>query len=150
MHNKILLPIDGSEDSFCAIDYCIKLLKNIKPEKIVLLHVAAIPSQLESYSGKLGAAFYKMKDQLQEYGEEILNNAKKEIIDKNIDIPIETKMIWGQPQYEIVKETEKGNYDLVIMSNRGLSGIKGFFIGSVSNYVIHHVQCTVIIVKKRL
>jgi glycosyltransferase involved in cell wall biosynthesis len=37
--------------------------------------------------------------------------------------------------------------DLVVMGRRGLSGIKEMFLGSVSNYIIHHVPCSVLIVQ---
>jgi nucleotide-binding universal stress UspA family protein len=38
------------------------------------------------------------------------------------------------------------NADLIIMGRRGRSGIAEFFLGSVSNYVLHHAPCSVQIV----
>jgi len=38
------------------------------------------------------------------------------------------------------------NADLIMMGRRGRSGIAEFFLGSVSNYVLHHAPCSVQIV----
>lgn len=148
MYKKILIPIDGSEGSAMAVNHCISLIESIRSEKITLLHVASIPSQLEQYSGKLGAALYKMKSQLQEYGEEILAAAKNKIEQNKPGVNVEAKMAWGDTKYEIVMESENYGYDLLIIGSRGLSGAKSFFMGSVSNYVSQHAKCTVVIVKK--
>lgn len=148
MYKTILIPIDGSVGSSMAVDHCIELLESIKPERIILFHVALYPSQLEHYSGKLGATAYKIKNQLKEYGEEILAAAKSKFTEKKCDVTVKTKIVLGDPKYEIVRESEDSGCDLLIIGNRGLSGIKSFFIGSVSNYVAHNVKCTVTIVKK--
>ncbi len=149
MYKRILIPIDGSEGSSLAVDHCIRLLDEIRPEKIVLLHVTSFPSQLESYSGKLGAALYKIKDQIQEHGEEILAIAKNKFAEKKLDVPVEAKLVSGDPKYEIVREAEECACDLLIIGSSGLSGVKKFFIGSVSSHVANNVKCTVTIVKKK-
>lgn len=38
--------------------------------------------------------------------------------------------------------------DLIVMGRRGLSGVKEFFLGSVSSYVLHRAPCSVHIVHK--
>lgn len=148
MYKKILIPIDGSEGSSKAVDYCLRMLENHKAENVVLFHAVSYPAQLEPYSGKMRATMMKVKEQLREHGEEILLNAKNRITEKNAAVSVETKLIWGDPKYEIVAEVEEGKYDLLIMGSRGLSGIRGFFLGSVGNHVAQHVKCTVILVKE--
>lgn len=144
---RILVPIDGSPGSSLAVDHCIELLGKIRPQKIVLLHIASIPGQLEQYSGKLGAALYKMKEQLQEHGDEILADAKSKIEQSSPGIAVETKMVWGDTKYEIVRESEESGCDLLIIGSRGFSRVKVFLMGSVSSYVAQNVKCTVTIVK---
>ena len=36
--------------------------------------------------------------------------------------------------------------DMIIVGNRGRSGLSEFFLGSVSNYVMHHAPCSVLVV----
>ena len=53
----------------------------------------------------------------------------------------------GDPSEEIPKIANEEKYDLVVMGNRGLSGIKGFLLGSVSDKVSRSSECPVVIVK---
>lgn len=147
MYKKILVPVDGSEGSSQAVEHCLKILETAKPEKVVFFHVANYPTQLETHSGKMRSAMRKVKEELGEYGEQQLASAKQRMLEKNPDLVIETKMAWGDPKYAIVKEAEDGKYDLLIMGSRGLSGIKSFLVGSVSNHVAQHVKCTIVLVK---
>ncbi len=41
------------------------------------------------------------------------------------------------------------NADILILGSRGLSAIKKAFVGSVSEYCVHHVQCPVIVVRNK-
>lgn len=147
MYKKILVPIDGSDGSLLAVDHCLKMLEYEKPEKIVLFHAVSYPKQLEPYSGKMRATMRQVKEQLEEHGDHILANAKNKITEKNTGVPVETKLVWGDPKYEIVTEADEGKYDLLVMGSRGLSGIKSFFLGSVGSHVAQHVKCTVMLVK---
>jgi len=48
---------------------------------------------------------------------------------------------------EICREAKEGRFDLVIMGSRGLGEIKGYLMGSVSNRVVRHASCPVLIVR---
>ncbi|MFZ5643744.1 MAG: universal stress protein [Bacillota bacterium] len=148
MHRKVLIPIDGSEGSIKALEYCIKMLEDEVPEKVVLFHSVSYPSQLESYSGKMRGTMNKVKEQLEEHGQRLLKEAKDLIEGKNNNVSVDTKLSWGDPKYEIVEEADGGNYDLLIIGSRGLSGIKSFLLGSVGSHVAQNVKCTVILVKQ--
>jgi len=69
----------------------------------------------------------------------------------------------GEPQGEIAEEI-KENYctqipskrfgqaeeigvDLIVVGNRGLSGLKKMILGSVSSYVINHANCSVLVAR---
>ena len=149
MFKTVLVPVDGSEDSIRAIDHCIEIAKSMKVEKIVLLHVSTIPDRLQSISGKLGSMFFKMKDQLTEYGEEKLAEAKKRIEENNEHVLVETKLGFGDASFNIVEEANKEKCDLIIIGSRGLSGIESKLMGNVSNYVVQNAKCTVTVVKKK-
>lgn len=43
--------------------------------------------------------------------------------------------------------TEQAHPDWIIMGSRGASNLKEIVMGSVSQYVLHHVSCPVMIVK---
>ena len=47
----------------------------------------------------------------------------------------------------IASVAKEGHFDLIIMGNSGKGAFNAFVTGSVSQYVIHHVECPVLIVK---
>ncbi|MFZ5650341.1 MAG: universal stress protein [Bacillota bacterium] len=147
MFKKILIPIDGSEGSSQAVDHLLKMLESEKPQIVALFHSVVFPTVLESYSGKMRGPMAQFKEQMLEHGEEILKSAKDKIIEKYPEVAVETKLVWGDPKYTITTEADDGKYDLLIMGSRGLSGIKSFLMGSVSNHVAQNVKCTIILVK---
>jgi nucleotide-binding universal stress UspA family protein len=124
------------------------MLGHEKPEKIVLFHAVSYPAQLESYSGKMRPAMKKVREDLTEFGDEVLLKAKDKITEKYPGTPVETRLVWGDPRLEIVAEADQGRYDLLVIGSRGLSGIKSFFPGSVGSHVAQHVKCSVILVKE--
>jgi nucleotide-binding universal stress UspA family protein len=63
-------------------------------------------------------------------------------------IPVETLLKEGHIVNEILETIIQGGFDLVIMGSRGQSMIKNLLLGSVSNGVIRHASCSVLVAKK--
>lgn len=144
MYKSILVPVDGSKGSALAVEHALQLAQNIKIDRIVVLHVIEI-NRLQSYSGKMGSVYYKIKEILSEQAEELLSEIKAKFKEKNV--PVETKLILGDLPYDIVREASEQQYDLIIIGSRGSSGIESLLLGSVSNYVSKHAKCSVVIVR---
>lgn len=53
----------------------------------------------------------------------------------------------GDPAQNIVQYSEEHPTDLIIIGNRGLSGLKKILLGSVSNYVLLRSQVPILIMK---
>lgn len=53
---------------------------------------------------------------------------------------------FGDPELTINQFAEVWNADLIVLGRRVRSGIAEFFLGSVSNYTLHHAPCSVYIV----
>jgi len=53
---------------------------------------------------------------------------------------------FGDPESAISDFAETWNADLIVMGRRGRRGVTEFFLGSVSNYTLHHAPCSVYIV----
>jgi nucleotide-binding universal stress UspA family protein len=53
----------------------------------------------------------------------------------------------GEPALRICDLARNWNADLVVLGRRGHQGIKEIVLGSVSNYVVHHAPCSVLIVQ---
>lgn len=63
-------------------------------------------------------------------------------------VAIDTKVVQGEPLGALVDTVRQGGYDLVVLGNRGMTGVARFLrLGSVPNKVTHHLPCSVLIVK---
>ena len=51
------------------------------------------------------------------------------------------------PYYDRSGLSAEEKADLIVLGSRGLSGIKAFLLGSVSDRVAHHAPCSVLIVR---
>jgi nucleotide-binding universal stress UspA family protein len=56
-------------------------------------------------------------------------------------------IVVGHPASEIVTAAEKTGADLVVVGARGLGAFGRFMLGSVSDRVVHHAPCAVVVVK---
>jgi nucleotide-binding universal stress UspA family protein len=128
--SKILVGIDGSENAEKALEHAVELAKKHKA-KITLLNVGE--SVLLSLKPEVA----------REIGESILSDA----VAKVKGVEFNTQLKFGNPAETIIKVAEKGNYDIIVVGSRGLSKIKRFFLGSVSDDISHHTRSSVLIVK---
>lgn len=154
---KILIPLDGSEYSKRAVQLAGNLGVYLKENLsgITLLHVTTA-SYLSRRTGyidfrvedlKQSNAFKKLKDQyIEEKIIPFLNEGEKILRDSGIGVRIEKLVVDGDPAEEIVRIANKEKFSTIIMGRKGLSGMKSFFLGSVTVRVAGHASCNVIIV----
>jgi nucleotide-binding universal stress UspA family protein len=62
---------------------------------------------------------------------------------------VETAVVTGTPADMIVQDVERGAADLVVLGARGIGGIERLLLGSVSETVLNHAACSVLIVRSR-
>ncbi|HEY9825286.1 MAG TPA: universal stress protein [Stenomitos sp.] len=53
----------------------------------------------------------------------------------------------GEPGRAICNFAQRWKADLVIVGRRGNSGLDEMLVGSVSNYVVHHAPCSVLVIQ---
>jgi len=128
--SKVLVAIDGSESAEKALKYAVQLAKKYKA-KITLLNVQE--SKLFSLKPKV----------VKEVGERVLSDATTKVK----GLKVNTQLEFGNPAETLIEVAEKENYDLIIVGSRGVSNVKRFFLGSVSDDVSHHAKCSVLIVR---
>ena len=67
---------------------------------------------------------------------------------KDAGIQIATKVVDTDPVSGLIDEATAGGFDLLVMGNKGMTGVTRFFrLGSVPNKVTHHLPCSLLIVK---
>ncbi|MHB8918050.1 MAG: universal stress protein [Desulfocucumaceae bacterium] len=138
MYQKILVPLDGSERASAAAGYAMDLAK-LAGAGVEFLHVIPIiPVKGEVYG--------KIKDDIEADGRRILRKAEEEFGSSGVSIT--TKMISsGDPPAEICRVAKEGRFDLIVLGSRGLGEFTGYLLGSVSNRVVRHAHCHVLVIK---
>src|SRR5450759_3967421 len=59
-----------------------------------------------------------------------------------------TCLVWeGEPGEAIVAASDSENVDLIVVGSHGRGSVGRFFIGSVSDYVVRHAHCPVMVVR---
>lgn len=138
----ILVPLDGSANSFRALNTAVSLATKLDAKIIGIYCVSIFPSVETQVIDPIECQVEERK-----YAENILQKAKSISVQNGVSF---TKTIeYGSPGHMIVKLIKnKGNkIDLVVMGSRGRGAIKEVFLGSVSNYVLHKSPVPVTIVK---
>jgi len=136
--------VDGSQCAEKALKSAVDLAKKYNA-KLILMHVvlrqfyAVAPSQ----AGVIATSVFVKE--MEAEGKEIITKA--EAFAKTEGVEYACKMIQGVPAEEIVKTARDEGVDLIVMGSRGLTEVRAFLLGSVSDKVSHHAKCPTLIVK---
>jgi nucleotide-binding universal stress UspA family protein len=134
---KILVPVDGSSFSEAAVKKAIEIAREKKAE-VTLLHILQRPNP-EVETDKFFA------ESLSQKGQGILSESQNAF--ENVGVDVGTEMRCGDPAAEILRMAEEGKYTLIIMGPKGLSEIPELAIGGVTQKVVAHAPCPVLVVR---
>lgn len=141
MYKRILVPTDGSESSRHALLEALELAKKFD-SSVELFHVTQ--TQEAYYGYNEGYQTHLDLDQIEKNGELALAFTLKGI-DVG-DVHLSKKHVSGNAANSILEEIKR-DFDLVIMGTRGHGAIAGAVLGSVTQRVMSHSDCPVLIVK---
>lgn len=139
MIDKILVPVDGSENSEKGLKYACWLAGKVGAT-ITVLHIVSIPYTGESLVFQI--------EPLEDAGRMILERAKKILKkEKCVAANFVLREGSGNPGHEIVRFSEEENISLIVMSAKGHSALAHLLMGSVSDMVVKHAPCSILTVK---
>lgn len=157
MLSRILVAVDGSPFSLRAALLGADILNREFPGTLTLIYVAKAAGDLDWFRFQgplthLNQAAAEERSALEKAfkeGQEVLKVARAGCSDllKDKPVHVETVVHFGDPAEQIIDFLEKRPYDLVILGCRGIGPLRGVIIGSVSQKVLHRIQCPVLIVK---
>ncbi|MCH3913706.1 MAG: universal stress protein [Acidaminococcaceae bacterium] len=145
MIKKILVPIDGSEVALRALEFALEIGKKLAAE-IIVLNVD-IPYDLNRIVPAKGKDADGKEVKPIELGTKPLEDAEKAAKKFGYEKIIFKQLVDVDPSERICIEAKRANVDLVVMGNRGMGTLAGFFLGSVSTKVSQNVHCPVTIMK---
>ena len=135
---KILVPLDGSSNSFRGLDVAIHMARE-SHATITGLYVAAITKP------RTNDKITPLEKILLGHAQKIMKKSKLKATQKGI--LFFDRVSYGDDGKRIVEVAEKQNFDLIVIGSRGMGSAKEFFLGSTSNYVLHKSKKPVLIVK---
>ena len=144
---KILLATDGSPEAAKAARTAIALSRNLGSE----LHVLCVGQVSSAYAPAeteiLDYEFWKeMREFAKGEASEKLEVEVRKIEDAGAKIE-KSHVAVGRPEAEIVRLAEEIGAEMVVVGSRGLGPLRRAVLGSVSNSVVRHAHCSVLVVR---
>lgn len=138
---RVVVAIDGSEESKGVIDYAVHYANREEDAQIQFLHVIGTEERgrvfVEGYAVELPTVGEKVKQEFEDF-------VRAQIAKSGMSIPrMSLTVLPGIPYEQIVKFAEENDADVIMIGHRGLSNLKRFFLGSVAAKVVAHAPCSV-------
>jgi nucleotide-binding universal stress UspA family protein len=141
MFSKLLVPVDGSENSVRALEAAIFLSKKIDAH-VTVMHVMQKPPTVYIHPQK------ELEELLHNYrreAEQILEKCE-EIGNRN-GVELKKVIIEGDVASKILRFAEKEGLDMIVMGHRGSGRFKEMVLGSVSQKVLNQTKRSVLVIR---
>jgi nucleotide-binding universal stress UspA family protein len=141
---RILLATDGSEEAELAATRAVDLAERTDSE-LHVVHVGVVPRFLESYPGTLGYE-RRLYEQIEEDSRQRLRELswRVKVAGGNV---AGSHLRMGAVALEVVALAKDLGAGLIVMGCRGHRGIRRAIEGSISDAVIRHAPCPVLVVR---
>ena len=156
MFKKILVALDISPEAAAIFEFALSIAQTNKSE-ILVLHI--VEWQIQDVYPWMGCGTLYDVDISGNRYEWSRKNLSK-VVEKNLnwlatfreqaqtlDIKCECECRVGSCNLGIGDRAKEWGADLIVIGRRGHKNISEVILGSVSNYVIHHAPCSVIVVQ---
>jgi nucleotide-binding universal stress UspA family protein len=140
MGKRILVPVDGSEQSREACDFA---MREHPEAEFVLLHV--INPTEAGYSA--GASFPAASEEWYEHAKEDAQELLEELEAENEGATVTTDTVVGKPARAIVEYAAEHDIDRIVMGSHGRSGVTRILLGSVAENVVRNATVPVTVAR---
>jgi nucleotide-binding universal stress UspA family protein len=145
VNKKILVAIDDSENAIRAVEFIANsfttdnkiTLFNVIPDTAALCEMNS--PELTPYFKSQQSSFCVLEEKKKELVNQAVQKARNILMDAGFDennITVKSEVKKSGVARDIVKEAESG-YNVIVIGRRGVSGIKEFILGSVSQKVFN-------------
>lgn len=142
-YKKIMVPMDGSENSELAFKRAIEYAQDPNAE-LYLVHVIDTMPLVGNYGVVSGDLFYDLSEKARQYLTEMKEKAEQSGA-HNVSVHVR----FGNPKTVIADDfIDEYNIDLIVIGATGLNAIERILVGSVAEYVNRHADVDVMVIKK--
>ena len=136
MINRILVGYDGSDSARKALLTAFELAECLKG-KVTLL-VVVRPMEFVEFEVKTAL------DAAKKHLADTFHWAEDEALKRHTDLEIRSEV--GHPAEIIAKIAEEEQFDLILIGRRGITKVKRWILGSISERVLRYAHCPVMVV----
>ena len=148
---KILIAIDGSEQSIKAVNYVIdKVIPQKSNAQVIAITVIELAKL--NLSTFIAAPTYGLEDleEKKKQAKQWISETEKLFKDKGKNIEFKSDIL-ENPTLKvsslIIDYAEREKVDLIVVGNRGRHGFKRLLLGSVASDIVTYSHCPVLVVK---
>ncbi|MEW6447295.1 MAG: universal stress protein [Bacillota bacterium] len=153
MYNKILVAVDGSENSLRAAAEGVKLAQGNPNARLALITVIPPVDPFYGYGPLITAQ--QVQEAEQSAADAVLAKAKEVIgragraaeITGEAGVNVESVVQIGDPAQSIIEYAAREGFEVIVMGRRGLGVLKELLLGSVSSKVLQLAPCPVLLVR---
>ena len=139
---KILLPVDGSENSVRAVKHLITLAESCKAMEIVVMNVQPVFLYIEVF---LKPGEDVIDSWTHKAGKEASRSACAMLAAAGLRYTLE--LAEGEVAETLADYAGKGKFDMIVMGTRGMGTVANLLLGSVATKVLHLAHIPVTLVK---
>ncbi len=140
MYRRILVPVDFSEHGRRAMEHAVALARAVGAE-VVLFHAFERPTP-----PKMPATDAKLRAYLAEAVEDARTRLTH-LAAAQEGVGVRALTVEGRPAEEILAALRDEACDLVCMGSHGRGALAEVLMGSVTERVLHHAPCPVLVVR---
>ena len=156
---KIFVPLDDSELSHRVFSQALELALLYRAQVMLFNCVTVnslgetavpIPVDLGMNAELMNQAYQAQRLRLEieeKQASGLLKNYCDAAAKQGLQVEFDCKMD-GDPGHSICQSAQNWGADLIVLGRRGRTGFAEAFLGSVSNYVVHHASCSVFVIQE--
>ncbi len=145
MFKKILVAVDGSEQSLHALEVAAEIAVDDDAELTILSVAPYAPAMVTDDA--LPTYLPKFQDDIRDSYKRMLKKTDTDLKKRHPTLKTVPIVMEGKPAQHIIETAQARNSDLIIVGNRGTGGILNWMLGSVSQQVVNSCTAPVLVVK---
>jgi nucleotide-binding universal stress UspA family protein len=143
---RVLLATDGSEDAVLATRTAVDVAEKTASE-LHVIHATPMPLYVDPSTERIRLPEDDVEKEVKEEAQKVLDKQVQQVEAAGGTIA-QTHLRIGRPDEQIVSEAGQIGAGLIVMGSRGLGGVRRALMGSVSDSVVRHAHCPVLVVRR--
>ena len=142
---KVMLAIDGSEEAALAAQAATELSKETGSE-VHVTYVLPTPAELIGHHWYSAEVRESVLEQARSEAQKFLEGRAEQLRSEGAKVA-EAHLRVGEPDKEILSTAESLDVGVIVIGSRGLGALSRTLMGSVSDSVVRHAHCPVLVMR---